>query len=328
MRRRGALAYGLGALSLSAACAGTARPSATPRPLGEDLVALVPSGAGVVLEVDVEQLRVWPEGRRLFQLVPAAGRAQLLALGFDPLSDVDAVTLAVAEAGTERSATTVIVRGDLALDRVAQGLGATRDGEYHGASLYEGDTRGVAQLGPRLYAFGSAVDLRRAIDLSRGEGESLRTSRADAPLREALDRAPTAKVGRPAIRGAALITEPLAAALRKGELPADEWRWLAGSVAIGDGFDVGAVVDLPGPAESADLVKAGKRALAELAARPLVRLLGLRALFDPVVLVARQGEVHLAYRVGGERLAGVLSRLESFAPARGEGQTGAGERSR
>jgi hypothetical protein len=115
------------------------------------------------------------------------------------------------------------------------------------------------------------------------------------------------------MRLAAVVTDDLLGELKRAELPADGWRWIAASLAVGDGFDVGAIVGLAGPAEARDLVAAAKRSLGELAARPIVRLLGLRQLLDPVVLVARAAEVHLAYRVAEERLDGVLARIEGFA---------------
>jgi hypothetical protein len=297
-------------------CGATTRAPATPRPLGEDLLALVPAGAEVVLDVDVEQLRVWDPARRLFLLLPDAARARLVKLGGDPLKDVDAVVVGIAQAGASDSAATTLIRGDLDLGAARGALGLDEEQEYHGKRLFEsaGESGGaLAQLGPRLYSFGSRVDVRRAVDLALGDGESLRTARTDQAAREALARAPTAKVGRPALVAAFVGTDPLKARITAAGLPAEDFRWLALSLAVGDGLDVGAVASLPGPAEAGDLIQRARRELALLAGRPLVRLTGLTWLIDPVVLVAREGEVHLAYRLAEERVDRLIARLESLS---------------
>jgi hypothetical protein len=297
-----------------AGCGASHPQVATPRPLGEDLIALLPSGADVILDVDVEQLRTWDAGRRLFLLLPEDTRARLAQLGADPLSDVDQVVMAVAQAGAKDSASTVVLRGDLDLKRAAAALGAGPLGEYHGRALAESDdtAQAVAQLGPRLYAFGSKVDVRRVIDLALGGTESVRASRVDQELRAALDHAPTAKVGRPALMAAVVGTDAVKARLRAESMPS-ELLWLAVSLAVGDGFDVGAVAGFPGPAEANDLVRLAKQELEALSARPLVRALGLQGFIDPVRLVSKEGEVHLAYRLAEERVDRLMSRLEAFA---------------
>jgi hypothetical protein len=295
-------------------CGGSHPAVASPRPLGEDLIALLPSGADVILDVDVEQLRTWDSGRRLFLLLPEDARARIARLGADPLSDVDQVVMAVAQAGTKESASTVVLRGDIDLSRARQALGLQPEGEYHGRALAESDDSGeaAAQLGPRLYAFGSKVDVRRVIDLALGGTESVRASRIDQSLRAALEHAPTAKVGRPALMAAVVGTDALKARLRAESMPS-EFLWLAVSLAVGDGFDVGAIAGFPGPAEANDLVRLAKRELEGLSARPLVRALGLQPFIDPVQLVSKEGEVHLAYRLGEERVERLVSRFEAFA---------------
>ena len=92
--RRAALAL------LFAAGCGTASQSlatptrATDRPVGEDMLALLPAGADAVVDIDVAQLDGWPTARRLLGLLPAEGRARLERLGDDPLAQVSGVGVA------------------------------------------------------------------------------------------------------------------------------------------------------------------------------------------------------------------------------------------
>ena len=48
-------------------------------PIDEDLLALLPSGADAVVDVDMEQLRSWPPARRFLELLPREARARLAA---------------------------------------------------------------------------------------------------------------------------------------------------------------------------------------------------------------------------------------------------------
>jgi hypothetical protein len=143
----------------------------------------------------------------------------------------------------------------------------------------------------------------------------VRSARADGPVREALERAPSAKVGRPALIAGVVGTDAIKERLKREALPAEDFRWLAISLAVGDGLDVGAVALLPGPAEARDLAKMARRELERFAARPLVRLAGLSWLTEPAVLVPREGELHLAYRLAADRVDRLVARLESWAGA-------------
>src|SRR4051812_42139032 len=89
-------------LLMAAGCGGSmhAGSSATDRPIGEDLLALVPSGADAIVDVDVTQLDSWPIARRLLALMPPEGRARVEQLGDDPLAQVNGLAVAIYKAGS------------------------------------------------------------------------------------------------------------------------------------------------------------------------------------------------------------------------------------
>jgi hypothetical protein len=307
----------LAALVATAGCGpslATAAQQAASRPIGEDLIDLLPSGADLVVDVDVAQLDGWPTARKLLALLPAEGRARLARLGADPLAQVEAVALAVYGAGTPEAAAAVVARGTLDWERLRADAGGGEPVDYHGAPVVDppaGDS--LARVTPRVFAFGSKVLVRRVLDVARREDDSLRVSALDQPLRRALGRAPTAKLGRPAMMVALVPTDAVRAALRKAEWTAAvDLEWAALSLAVGDGFDVGVVAGARGSAEAETLAGTMKTRARELKTQATVRLLGLVPYVDPFVVVAREAEIHVAYRLGEARVDQLVTRLQQM----------------
>ncbi|MDB4969614.1 MAG: hypothetical protein JWN44_5303 [Myxococcales bacterium] len=305
----------LAMLTLIAGCGGSIHggSSAVERPVGEDLLALLPSGADAVIDVEVAQLDGWPTARRLLTLLPEEGRAQLAQLGDDPLAQIQALAVAVHKAGTPDVGTTMVARGALDWDRLRAALTGAVEGEYHGATIVDGNTESMARITPTVFAFGSRVAVRRVCDVARKDDEGLRTAAVDKALRDALGRAPTAKLGRPAIMAAIVPTPPLREKLRteKWQSAAD-LDWAAVSLAIGDGFDVGLIAAAHGPFEADSLTKLMKTRAVELKTQATVRLLGLVPFVEPFIVIAKEKEIHVAYRLTGVRVDQLVTRLEQM----------------
>ena len=300
-------------LALAAGCAHA--PSVTAsipeRPIGEDLIDLLPSGPDLLVDVDVAQLDGWPTARRLLDLLPEAGRARLATLGDDPLARLENVIVGVYKAGAPDSESALIVRGTLDWDRLR---GDAAEVDYHGAVVVDRPGEdSMARVTPRVLAFGSKVMVRRVLDVAARSDDSVRAGALDKPLRDAFGRAPTAKLGRPALMLGLVAT----AALRE-RLRAQQWGaaadldWLALSFAVGDGFDVGIIGGARGAAEAETLMQMMKQRAGELRAQPTVRLLGLVPYVDPFVVVAKQAEVHVAYRLGEARVDQLVTRLSQM----------------
>jgi hypothetical protein len=315
MTRARLVAYALVALA-AAGCGGAIRSgplAATNRPIGEDLPALLPAGADAIVDVDVAQLDGWPTARRLVALMPAEGRARLSQLGDDPLAQVTALAVAVYKAATPESESLIVVRGALDWDKLKATIAGGADGEYHGSALVDGATEALARITPTVFAFGTRAGVRRVCDVAHKDDDGFRTAALDKRLRDALARAPTAKLGRPAIMAAVVPTQPLRERLR-----AENWDsaadldWLGLSFAIGDGFDVGIVAGAHGPLEAATLQKTMKQRAGELKAQATVRLLGLQPYIEPFVVIAKDNEVHVAYRLTELRVDRLVTRLEQM----------------
>ena len=290
--------------------AGCAKVEAPIRPVGEDPVALLPSGADVIIDVDVDQLRGWADTRRFVALLPPVAHQRLAGLGFDPLDDVDAVWAAIYDLGRPNQRTLLLLKTELELDRFGKDLGGEpQTVDHRGARLLEGTDRAVGRVTGKILALGPRAEVRRALDLARGDGES---ARGDKMLMAAWGRCPTAKVGRPAVLLALTMRETVKEELRRQDLPGVDTEWLALSFAVGDGFDVGAIAAARGPGEAKQMVQAGQRRKEEFARTRAAKLLGLRVYLDPLLMVARDNEVHLVYRLPGTTVDRMLSRLESL----------------
>jgi hypothetical protein len=300
---------------VAAGCGGTIHgaPAATDRPIGEDLLALVPAGADAVVDIDVGQLDGWATARRLLALMPTEGRARIAQLGDDPLAQVSAVAVAVYKVATPETEAVTIARGTLDWERLKTTVAGGSDADYHGAAIVDGTSEAAARIGPTLFAFGTRAGVRRVCDVARKDDDGFRTAGLDQRLRDALGHAPTAKLGRPAIMAAMVPTQPLRERLR-----AEKWDsaadldWVGVSFAVGDGFDVGIVAGAHGPIEASTLQKTMKQRQAELKTQATVRLLGLVPFVTPLVVVAKDNEVHVAYRLGETRVDQLVTRLEQM----------------
>jgi len=303
------------ALLLVAGCGPSMKGADAPvRPPDEDPIALLPSGADLIADLDVEQLRRWPATRRLMRLLPPMQQERLSKLGFDPLADVDNLYATVSGLGSAKPTSVLVLKGELDLDKLRAALGPPSEvaaAEYREVAIAEGPDGAMARIAPKLVVLGSRADVRRVIDLSRGEGECVRVAAGDRLVARAFARAPTAKQGRPALMLGLVPPAALRDQLKREGLPGTEIEWLALSLAVGDGFDVGGMAGLAGPAEAESLAQSARAQLSEFAGRLAVRALGLKPFLDPIVLKTRENEVHYAYRLAAPTVEQMLSRLEA-----------------
>jgi hypothetical protein len=298
----------------AAGCAGSVRPGPPPEaPIGDDVVALLPSVADAVVDIDVAQLNGWPTARHNLGLLPPAGKERLARLGVDPLADVSALAIGLYRAGAPDAETTMVARGTLDWDKLRATVDGGVETEYHGAALVDGAHDAVARVTPSVFAFGSRAAVRRVCDVAQKDDDGLRSATLDKPLRTALGRAPTAKLGRPAIMAALVPTPALRERMRKEDwASAAELDWIALSFAVGDGFDVGIIAGAHGEAEAATLAKAMKSRAHALTTQATVRLLGLVPFVKPFIVVSKDNEVHVAYRLAEARVDQLVGRLEQM----------------
>ena len=291
-------------------CGGTLPASAVPRPFGEDLVAIVPTGAELVLDVDVQQLRAWDAMSRVLGLMPPAAQARLARLGAHWENDIDGLVLASwrGERGTD---SVLIMRGDIDDEHMAVFIdGTPRRTSLSGKTMYETATESVLRLSPRVIVVASPVDVRRVADVVKGDLPDVRVASADKLLRAALDRAPTAKSGRSAVIGAAIGGPLLAERMRGAGLPEHPPQWATFALAVGDGLDAVLGLGLATASDAQGLRENLDKALQDLRNRPLIRILHLEDVFD-FALKVKDKELRIAYRVSSTQLDAFLGRMDA-----------------
>jgi hypothetical protein len=334
--RRALLLAGLAGLGTCLGACGTTGVGKGPEGISargdEDLIALLPIGLDAVLDVETATLRDPQGGGAVLALLPERGQRLLRALAPDPMRDLDALALGITGLGTEAVDVLVVARGrpswDLLLAELRREAPDAEVLEYHQTPLWESPRRtgrAACRLGARTVVLGGRVAVRQVIDNYYGDGQSAAGQKA---LLAALARAPRAVSGRPAVRGAVLITPALRERLHGGEPFATfaEARFLAVSLAAGDGvgIDLGAVAGYPDLAQAQKAAQGLRERAEGLRRRPGLVALGLGRFIEPLVVVAalaaplrKDPELHLAYRLPGDELRALLAlveRLKKVAP--------------
>lgn len=319
-----------------------------------DLVALLPRGLDAILDIDVSGpsgLRQLASLDEIISLLPAGAMASLEQLCDHPTLQIEAIAVGISGMGSATPEIAILVRGDLIKERIFAAVqrraGQTAAVEYHGVPLIEAapaqaesgekdrasvpafdpaHSAAAAMLTPKTVVFGSRVSTRQVVDIFRGEEEG---ARGQTELMNALSRAPRAKTGRPAVLIASLLPPAMRDQLRTMGLPevAENADFFSAALAVGDGLDLGVVVGYRTLAAAAEAVRSLQQRTQELRRRPALVFIGLANFLEPLQLVAaprnarrNQPELHVAYRLPGDELGQLLTRigrLKQLDPTRG-----------
>lgn len=297
----------------------------------EDLLALLPRGLDAVLDVDMAGLRRLDSAAELLSYLPAQSLTHLETVIDLPLRNLDGLAVGFRSAGTRERDVVVVARGHLVRERIDRGLralGQTRTVEYHGVPLIEmegasaagdeeADGLAAALLTPRTVVLASRLAVRQVIDIYRGVDDG---ARQQGELMAALGRAPRAKVGRPAVLMAALVTPPVRDRLRASdlsELGADA-QYIAAAIAVGDGVDLGVVAAYRELSAAKDVASRLLDRAQALRQRPALLFIGIERYIEPLIAIAaapapQKGrlapELHIAYRLSSDDLNELLSRI-------------------
>ncbi len=314
-----------------------------------DLLALLPRGQDALLDVDVAGLRQLAAVPTLMKFLPQSLLQAAETLSLPPpaqspaqspelvpeqlLQSIEAVVVGLRSLASSELEATVLVRGNLQPKRLRELLlprdGSTaamplREVEYHGIPLSENEAgQAVAMLTSRCAAYGNRVTVRQIIDIFRGVEEG---ARSQADLMAALQKAPRAKVGRPAVLLTVLPGKSMRDRLQQLDVPelGADAGYLSVALAVGDGLDLGIVAGYPELQVAEDVVARLKARVQALQQRPALRFLGVHRFIEPLVAVAvgpsatrKTPEVHLAYRLPGDELTQLLERLQRLAQLTG-----------
>ncbi|HSK01478.1 MAG TPA: hypothetical protein VK932_09565 [Kofleriaceae bacterium] len=292
----------------AAACGGPPKQGATeavtPAPVApaDRILAMLPQGAQVVVELDLARLRANPVVGEVVTRALAAGMPLPGAAAVDaadaagsPLAAADVVVLAAYGVGTASAATVTVLAGKQPVAGAAKIAG------------------GFHALGPDAW---TAQLAERAAML---EADGL--IRAQPELLELRDRAMPAKAPGASLRVTARLPFDARIALaRQTGLEAAPaqlsiWGDVADDLAIVVEADAADPGDRRARRAAARLEAALRGALASLAAEPIVRALGLPRSLDGAKLAVRGTWVRAVIAIGPSHLQRVAARASALLPA-------------
>jgi hypothetical protein len=292
-------------------------PLVPPRPVDDQLLAVVPAGIEALIDVDLTQLQEWPSGSALWQRAPEELRDAWGFLGAG-VARVDRALIALGGLSTGNATRLVVITGRVDVEALRKEDLSITEAEHRGVRVFEGKDRALAQLGDDRWVSGDPVDVRRAIDVQSGQQEGAIGAVQDRRVVDALGRAPRAKVGRPAIVASVYIDSALRRRLDRELSLKTEADWVAVSFAVGDGFDVGLVAGFAQASETERARDYVKGKIARWSNSPALRMLGVDRFLDPIVVVARALELHGAWRLSAARVEALISTLDRVRTMRGE----------
>jgi len=297
------------AIALAVACGGDAKPvvsatvDAPPATVSERMLAMLPQGAQVVIEIDLARLRANPVVGPVVTRA-LADRVAALPAGVpaSPLGDAEQVVLAAYGVGTAQAATLTV----LSAPHELAGTTKIADGFYAvGPPDWVDQTQqrvALAQTGEAKFAISAAPELlalRRHAMPDRAPGAALRlTARLPFDARIALAR----QTG-----------------LDAAPAQVSAWADVADDVALivdCDAADPGDQRDPRHPSDAPRRLEATLRgALAAVEDLPAVRMLGLPASLDGAKLITRGNWVRAIIAIGPAHLQRVVGRATALLNA-------------
>ncbi len=252
---------------------------------GAELLALLPAGANIVVEVDVARLRGNSISGPLMAILTASGATPeplFLGVGAEIWARADVVVLAAYEAGRHDAATIIVARG---------------------AELIGFEVRGQ-HLDSRTIAMGPPALLERLAQTAAGH--SLAADRQLLGLRAvAMPEKSTGAALRVIVRLEFDARVRLASTLDLDAVPASLSLW--GDIA--DDLAIVAVLSGNDDSETQELAHAAVAMRKRLAGDALLRGLSLAHLLDGVEIGTGKGGARVIFLVGPQRLAHTVDRL-------------------
>lgn len=310
---------------VASACAPALNPAAPSAgeiraaPEDDDLLAVVPAEAEVVLLVDLAQLRRSPWTRDLLAQ-GAAARAPARTRGFDEATDVDRLVLARLSGGGGEEASLSVAQGRFDRRRVFAAFGGGRAGTsaetFRGCPLVSSGPEAVAFLTDRTLISGALPAVRGSIDAAFGRARDVRSERWLRDTRPS----PSASS---AVELALRVTDPMRERIHDQLEQAEALERLGGRLELGARLDLtvtGVAADAP---RARALAVQLEQAITALRGRSSVTALGLGQVLAGVRIAVRgtkvAAELHLTEAQRDDIAARLSSAARLIARARGEG---------
>jgi hypothetical protein len=281
-------------------------------PDDDDLWAMVPAEADLVLFADLAKLRESPWTREsLAKVAPADASA---GSAFDQVRTMDQVVFAKLPSLRD-GASVLVARGSVDREAMSKGFrdagGNSERSSYRGAELLVRGEEALAFLGKRTVLSGLTLAVRAALDCNAGVARGIESESWLSQLRKELEPNSSAKnlvVSlyihlQPATREALLREMGEGGSLEE----------FGGRIDLGADLDAKAIGVVGTEMQARDLAARLGERIRDVRGRPVVAAFGLGSVLDSLSLVAKGERVHASLHVSEAERAEISQRMSVVA---------------
>jgi hypothetical protein len=285
-----------------------------PRPSldDDDLLAMVPAEADLVLWADMAKLRTSPWTRDSFAKVVSADSGASEP-EFDQIRDVERLVFAKVPALRD-GASLLVAQGKFDRERMSKDFakdgGAVEKSAYRGADMLVRGDEALAFLSNRTVISGLTVAVRTAIDCNIGVARSIDSDSWFQRLRARLTRTK----GTPPVAALYVQLQPTTreALLREmGEGEALEE--FAGRIDLGSDLDVTAIGSVRTALQARDLAARLAERVRDARSRPIVAAFGFTSVLDSMRFSAKETDVEVTLHISQQERVEISERMAIVA---------------
>ena len=288
---------------------------ATPRPApdDDDLFAMVPAEADLVLSADLAKLRSSPWTRESFAKVtstePSASEPS-----FGEIRDLDRLVFAKVPSFGD-GASVLVAQGKLDRERISKAFarsgGAVEATAYRGADLLVRGDEALAFLGKRTVISGLTVAVRATIDCNIGVARAIDSESWWKGLRTQLARA---KGDVPPVAALYVRLQPATREALKREMGEGEaLEEFAGRVDLGGDLDVIAIGNVRTELQAHDLAARMAERIRDARTRPIVAAFGFTSVFESMRFSPMGTGVEVTLHISQRERAEISDRMAIVA---------------
>jgi hypothetical protein len=283
---------------------------AMPRPAldDDDLFAMVPAEADLVLWADLGTLRASPWTRESFAKV-AAVDSSAGEPSFDQVREVDRLVFAKVPFLRD-GASVLVAQGKLDRERMGKAFarnGTVETSAYRGADLLIRGEEALAFLSKRTVISGLTVAVRAAIDCNIGVARAIDSESWFGRLRA---RLASAKGSAPPVAALYVRLQPATREELKREMGEGEaLEEFAGRIDLGRDLDVTAIGNLRTELQAHDLAARMAERMRDARTRPIVAAFGFASVLDSVRFSARETAVEATLHISERERAEISDRM-------------------
>jgi hypothetical protein len=304
-----------GACGETSTLASASQAIARPIPDDDELWAMVPAEADLVLWADLSKLRSSPWTRDSFDRV-ATSDPGASEPSFGELRDVDRLVFAKLPFLRD-GASMLVAQGKLDRERInkafASNGAAVQSSAYRGADMLIRGDESLAFLSKRTAISGLTVAVRAAIDCNIGAARAIDSESWFQHLRAQLGRN---KGAVPAVAALYVRLQPATREALKQEMGEGEaLEEFAGRIDLGDDLDVTAIGNVRTELQARDLAARMGARIRDARTRPIVAAFGFASVLESIHFSAKETGVEATLRISQRERAEISNRMASVATA-------------